>query len=547
MAAMTRTKPALGPRDPRPGFRTLWRQTSLPAVGPASGCGNGLAASAVRPRRPAFGSRTNERLTPLDAAFYALESPKAPMHLGWAAVFSPPSQGSPPGFDAIRAHIESRLGRAPRYRQRLLEVPFGLAEPLWADDEAFDITHHVRRAWTNDLGELVDGVMSAPLDPTRPLWELWIAERLADGRLGVVGKAHHALVDGLAAVELMALLLDPTPEPAHEVATEWRPAVTPSPAELVRGALRDRAVRTLAGSRRALDLVRVRGRAPDLGRRALGCARAVAHTALPAAPRSRLNGRTTSRRHLAWSSRPLRDLELIERRFNTTINDIVLAASAGAVRELVLARKEEPERLKAMVPVSVRAPEERWGNRIAFFFPALPCDEPDAVRRLDEVHAAMCARKRGNEAEAADIVLRTLGRAPRPLRNLASRVLTSPRLSNVTISNVPGPPVPLYLMGCLAEQAYPVVPLTAGHGVSIGMTSVNGSACFGVYSDGTRAEDADRLALAIGEGIDELVGRPGQDRFATRRRLPIAMPRRRLSRRRGHDLRRKNRTVRGAN
>jgi len=431
--------------------------------------------------------------------------------------------GSRPGFDAIRAHIESRLGRAPRYRQRLLEVPFGLAEPLWTDDEGFDITHHVRRAWTNDLGELVDGVMSTPLDPARPLWELWIAERLHDGRLGVVGKAHHALVDGLAAVELMALLLDPAPEPEHEVPIEWRPAATPSSAELVRGALRDRAARTLAGSRRALDLVRIRGRAPELGRRALDCARALAHTALPPAPRSRLNGRTTSSRHLAWGSRPFRDLELIERRFNTTINDILLAASAGGVRELALAHEENPERLKAMVPVSVRAAGERWGNRIAFFFPGLPSDEPDAVRRLVDVHAAMCARKRGHEAEAADIVLRTLGRAPRPLRNLAARVLTSPRVSNVTISNVPGPPIPLYLMGCLAEEAYPVVPLTAGHGISIGMTSVNGSACFGIYADGTRAADADRLALAIGECIDELLGCCAEA-AGTQRTRPAAVP-----------------------
>jgi WS/DGAT/MGAT family acyltransferase len=262
----------------------------------------------------------------------------------------------------------------------------------------------------------------------------------------------------------------------------------------------------------------------------------VAHSALPPAPRNRLNGRTTSSRHLAWSSRPLSELELIERRFGTTINDILLAASAGAVRYLALSHDEAARRLKAMVPVSVRAPEERWGNRIAFFFPGLPCDEPDAVRRLRDVHAAMCARKRGHEAEAADILLRTLGRAPRPLRNLASRLLTSACLSNVTISNVPGPSVPLYLMGCQAEEAYPVVPLTAGHGVSIGMTSVDGTACFGVYADGSRAADADRLARAIGEGIDELLRRCAEAGPATERTPPIAMPRPRRSPRRDADL-----------
>ena len=479
MAAMTR-KPSRG------------RPTAESRLRDGEGFGSG----------PGF----KQRLDPLDAGFYALESPQTPMHLGWAAVFSSPSAGERPSFEAIRAHIESRLGRAPRYRQRLVEVPLGLARPVWVDDERFDITRHVHPAFSTDLGELADRVMSAPLDRTRPLWELWIAE-LDEGGIGVVGKAHHALVDGLAAVELMALLLDPTPEPLREPADDWLPAATPTSSQLVIDAFRDHAAKTLAGGRRALDLLRNPKRAPDPARGARSCARAVANAALPVAPRSPLNGRTAPSRHLAWTSRPLTDLKLIERRLGVTINDIALAATAGAVRELSLARDEAPKRLKAMVPVSVRSPDERWGNRIAFLFPGLPCEERDAVSRLCDVHESMSARKRVREAEAADVVLRMFGRAPRPLRDLASRVLTSPRLSNVTISNVPGPTAPLYLMGCQAERAYPVVPLTAGHGVSIGVTSVNGAACFGVYADGTRAADADRLAGAIGEGIDELLMR----------------------------------------
>ena len=488
MAVVTRPKLSLGSHAQR-----SFRRPPHPRPGPL----------AKTPPAPPL----QTRLTPLDAAFYALESSRAPMHLGWAAVFSPPRGGPRPSFEAISAHIESRLGRAPRYRQRLLEVPLGLAEPVWADDEAFDIAHHVRRAFSTDLGELADRVMGASLDPERPLWELWVAERLDDGRIGVVGKAHHALVDGLAAVELMALLLDLTPEPQTDPPQEWRPARTPAPSQLALGALRHRADRARAGGRRTLATIRDPRRARDLGGRALGCARAIAHAALPLAPRSPLNGKTLPTRHLAWTSRPLDDLKAIERGFGTTVNDVVLAATAGALRELSRARGEDATRLKAMVPVSVRDANERWGNRVAFLFPGLPCEEPDAVRRLCDVHSTMSTRKHAGEADAADAVLGVLGRAPRPLRNLASRVLTSPRLSNVTISNIPGPEVPLYLLGCRAERAYPVVPLTAGHGVSVGMTSVNGNACFGVYADGIRAEDADRLAIAIGDGIDDLLRR----------------------------------------
>ncbi|MBW3608029.1 MAG: MFS transporter [Actinobacteria bacterium] len=150
------------------------------------------------------------RLSALDAAFLSLESPDAPMHVGWAAVFAPPDAGARPGYEDVLAHIQSRLGRAPRYRQKLAAVPLGLGDPVWVDDPRFDIANHVVRAAHGDFSALVDEVLSAPLEGDRPLWELWIAERLDDGMIGVVGKAHHCLVDGLAAVELMALLLVPT-------------------------------------------------------------------------------------------------------------------------------------------------------------------------------------------------------------------------------------------------------------------------------------------------------------------------------------------------
>ncbi len=170
-------------------------------------------------------------------------------------------------------------------------------------------------------------------------------------------------------------------------------------------------------------------------------------------------------------------------------------------------RDESPQPVKAMVPVSVEAPDERWGNRIAFLFLGLPCDEPDPVWRLRDIHVAMRDRKRDGEPEGADAVLNAVSHAPRAVRRLASKVLASPQLSNLTISNIPGPQVPLYLMGCEVRHAYPVVPLTDGKGISIGMTTIHERACFGVYADAVLAGDADAIAAGIDASIGELLER----------------------------------------
>ncbi|MGI8803461.1 MAG: wax ester/triacylglycerol synthase family O-acyltransferase [Solirubrobacteraceae bacterium] len=474
---------------------------------------------------------TNPRLSALDAAFLALESSWAPMHVGWAAVFGAPGAGSRPTFEQVRDQIAGRLGRAPRYRQKLADVPFGLGDPVWIDDAGFDIANHVMRADAGDFGALIDEVMSTPLEPGRPLWELWIAEGLEDGRIGVVGKAHHCLVDGLAAVELMSLLLDvsPEPEPETDPPAAWAPAPAPGGVELVGEALGYQLGQAFDLARIPLDLARRPSRLLELPGQAWRAARTVAHTALPLAPRSRLNGSMSSRRHLARLERPLEDLRIIKRRFDTTVNDVLLTASAGALRGLMEDRGEPLLDIKAMVPVSVEALDEKWGNRIAFLFLGLPCEEADPVWRLRDIHVLMRARKREGEPQAADAVLGTLSLAPRPIRRLASRALASPYVSNLTISNIPGPRVPLYLMGCPLEYGYPVVPLTDGHGISIGMTTVADRACFGVYAQTELAADADRLVRGIDEEIDELLARcdesprrpaPGPARTARRAAAP---------------------------
>jgi diacylglycerol O-acyltransferase len=455
---------------------------------------------------------TAARLSPLDAAFLALESEHAPMHVGWAALFAPPPEGPRPSFEAIRRHIAGRLGRAPRYRQKLAEVPLGLDDPVWVDDPDFDIGLHVRRARGRDFGQLVDEIMSTPLDHDRALWELWIAERLDDDQIGVVGKAHHCLVDGLAAVELMGLLLDAGEEPETDPPDGWTPAPRPSAVELVSGAVGHHFEQAREVARLPLQLAREPRRLLELPDQVRRTALATAHTLLPPAPPSSLNGPMAAARHLACHARPLEDLKVIRQRFGTTVNDVLLSASAGALRGLLEHRQEPFHDVKAMVPVSIAdgahaRSDERWGNSIAFLFLVLPCQETDPVWRLREVHVAMRERKRAREPEGSGAVLDALGYAPRSLRRLVSKALASPQVSNLTISNIPGPRMPLYLMGCEVTRAYPAVPLTSGHGISIGMTTVGGQACFGIYAQAELADDAELIARGIDAGIDELLAR----------------------------------------
>src|SRR5947199_3935069 len=163
------------------------------------------------------------RLSTLDASFLEVESPSAHMHVGWASLFRPPLDSGRPTFGEVRDHIAGRMARAPRYRQRLAPVPFDVSNPVWVDDEEFNVDRHVHHTLAGGISEVTDGVMSVPLDRERPLWEMWVADRLQDGRIGVVGKAHHAMIDGLAAVQMASLVLDVTPEPAPVEGDTWRP------------------------------------------------------------------------------------------------------------------------------------------------------------------------------------------------------------------------------------------------------------------------------------------------------------------------------------
>jgi diacylglycerol O-acyltransferase / wax synthase len=447
------------------------------------------------------------RLTPLDASFLEVESPTAHMHVGWASTFAPPHERRAPSFEELRDHIESRLCRAPRYRQKLAEVPLGVSDPVWIDDPDFDVERHVRHARSSDFHEVVDEVMSRQLDRDRPLWELWVADRLGDGRIGVVGKVHHCMVDGIAAVELAGVLLDPSPEPPPQEIDEWRPSAPPDGLRLLAEGALDRIGRAARVARLPLELAARPDHVLGLLATARRALRAARHSFAPA-PSSVLNEPISKGRHLATAHRPFADLRAIKRRRGASVNDVVLAVAAGGVRRLLERRGEPATPLKTMVPVSVRDGDgaDALGNRISFVFIELPCDEPEPSARLASVKAAMAERKRDGEPEGAHAVLDAIEYAPRTLQRVVSHATASARAFNLVVSNIPAPPQSLYMLGCKLEEVYPVVPLADRHAVSIGFTTVGDEAFFGVYADRATLPDADALADAIAESVDELAG-----------------------------------------
>ncbi len=444
------------------------------------------------------------RLSALDASFLALETPTAHMHVGWVATFEAPAEGRLPGFTEIRDHIERRLAHAPRYRQKLLSVPLGLNAPEWTDDGAFSVDRHVYRT-ARPFEELVDEVLSMPLRRDRPLWEMWICESAEDRRFAIIGKSHHCMVDGLAAVELFSLLLDPTPEPRACEPDGWRAAPEPGGERLLLRGMRDLLADQLDLLRWPLHAVSSPAcAARDAAAGALRVSRALSHL-LRVAPASVINERLSPRRRLAWARRPLGDLRTIKRTYGTTLNDVILASVAGGVRAYLMRRGERPIALKVMVPVSVRSPSHVLGNQISFAFTELPCNEPDPLGRLYLVNEAMNQQKHEQAPEGTRAVMQAAAHAPVAVQQTLSKIIASPRTSNLVVSNIPGPSGPLFMLGCGLRGAYPVVPLADQHGVSVGMVSVDEQACFGVYADGEALPDVDALARDIDDAISELL------------------------------------------
>jgi WS/DGAT/MGAT family acyltransferase len=423
------------------------------------------------------------------------------MHVAWKGIFEP-RDGEPLGVEELRRSIVGRLQHAPRFRQRLAFTPGGFAEPVWVDDERFDIAEHVialaepgQVLTRRRFDELCDAVLSLPLDRSRALWSLHVAPLLEDGSLGLVMKAHHAMVDGKSAVELALLLLDLSPDAPEAQADDWVPQPPPSSARLALDAMVDaggESLRTAAGFARAVASPRLAG---TLRRAAL----AVGEDLLRPAPASYVNAPLTAQRILLHHTHAIEPLIEAKTRLGVTLNDIALTAVSGALRELATRAGETPRPLKAMVPVSTRAPEQAadLGNQISFVFVDLPVQMSSTADRLDAIRTATTRFKEQDRAAGGAAILGSLGAMPAPVKGAAARIAAAPRTYNLTVSNVPGPRIPVWLRGCELREAVPVIPLADGHALSIGIFSYADRITFGAYADPHALPQVAELPLAL--------------------------------------------------
>ena len=458
-----------------------------------------------------------DRLSALDESFLHLERAETPMHVGAVAVLE-----REPFFDAsghfrleeVRALVASRLQLIPRFRKRVMPVPFGQGRPIWVDHEGFDIADHVRLTALpapgsrRQLLELAERLTVQVLDRAQPLWELWFVEGVDHGRhVGLIHKSHHTLTDGISGVDIATVLLDFSPEPTVLAPDGWVPAAPPDPSRLVIDSVRERVTRhaDLAGAaRRLADGPRdALARTADLGR-SIGSLL----DGQVVAPRLSLNAPVGRGRRFETVRIPLDDAKAIRASFGCTVNDVILAGVGGAVARLLAARDElHPELvLKVFCPVSVRDDDQRMqlGNRISAMLVPLPVGEPDPCARLDAVRASTADLKERRQAVGAAALLGLSEYAAPTILGLAARAAHAQRFANLIVTNVPGPQVPLFCLGARMLEVYPIVPLSRNLTLNVAILSYCGQLHFGLIGDGASGRDLELLAGGIEDSFAEL-------------------------------------------
>ena len=460
------------------------------------------------------------RLSAIDVSFLYMETRTTAMHVGGVCVLQQPAEGF--DYERLVELISERIALVPRYRQKVRFIPGRIAGPVWVDDEDFDVTYHVRRSalpkpgTDAQLRELVGRLMSRQLDRTRPLWEIYLVEGLAGDRVGIVTKTHHAMVDGISAVDIGTVILDVTPTPREVPPDDWRPTGEPSAAALLLGAVTDLVKRPM----QVVDTARVavgdaRHTVGTVAGVAGGVLSSLASVARPA-PDSPLNVRIGEQRRFGMARTSLDDYKRIRKAHGGTVNDVVLATVAGALRAWLMTRGEavtSTTSIRAMVPVSVRGEggdgsgTVQHGNRISSYFVDLPVGEGNPVMRLAQVSIAMRGHKESGQSVGAETLMQLSGFAPPTLHSLGARAASgfTRRLFNLVATNVPGPQFPLYAAGARMLEMYPVVPLAKGQALAVGVTSYDGGVYYGLNADRDAMPDVDVLAGFMEESLAELL------------------------------------------
>ncbi|HET7358255.1 MAG TPA: wax ester/triacylglycerol synthase family O-acyltransferase [Nocardioidaceae bacterium] len=459
-----------------------------------------------------------DRLSRTELAFLA-EPATAPRHNATLGVFEPAEAGF--DHEQLRALVADRLAFVPRYRQRIQTVPGRLANPVWVDDDDFDLSYHVRRSALPrpgsmaQLHELVARIMSRRLDPTRPLWELYLVEGLEGGRFALLSKSHQVLVDGVVTVDLAQVLLDEEPMARATVHEEWRPRRTPSPSALLLDALGAsvRDPRVAVGS--------VRSNAEGLLR---AVARPGGGPAARPVPESPFLATLSQQRRFVTVATRLDDYRAIRTAHGGTVNDVVLATLTGAMRAWLMTRAEpvhSGRSLRAMVPLSVIDTDlepTSLGSQVTGQLLNLPVGESSPVVRLHQVSYALKAHRETGRAVAADRIADVAGFAASTFHLLGSRVAGQQlrRGFQLLVTNVPGAQLPLYAVGARMLESYPVQPLLPGHALAVGVTSYDAGVYFGITADRDAVPDVDVLGQCVEESLEELLDTVG----TARRRAP---------------------------
>jgi diacylglycerol O-acyltransferase / wax synthase len=452
-----------------------------------------------------------DRLSSIDASFLTNETSSAHMHVGAILIF----EGPPPVYNDFLDHVRSRLHLVPRFRQKLAFPPVETGRPFWIDDPHFHLAYHVRHSALpspgseEQLRNIAGRLFSQALDRSKPLWELWLIQGLERNRFAIVTKTHHALVDGVAGVDIATVLFDvkPVPDPI-EPDRDWVPQPPPSSAELAARGIAELGESPFKLTRRAIRAATHPGRTT---RKLAETGEALAEVAwnfTNPAPELPLNTEIGSHRRFAWSRAELADFKRIKDALGGTVNDVVLTVVSGALRSWLRSRgiKTEGLELRALVPVSIRTEDEhgQLGNRIAAMRGPLPVYIEDPVKRLEAVKSAMGGLKESKQALGAEVISRLNDFAPPTLLAQASRINFSTRLFNLIVTNVPGPQIPLYVLGRELQDVFPVAFLPENHALAIAIMSYNGGIDFGLLGDYDGMEDIEMLATGLTESLADL-------------------------------------------